>query len=73
MSRRPSADRKGNWDVATMTKIMRFVTPANLTGLPALVFPAGGTPKGLPVGFQLMGRAWDEAGLFEAAYAATKG
>lgn len=70
--RRPSADRRGNWDVTTLTKIMRYVTPANLTGLPALVFPAGRPPSGLSVGLQLIGRAWDEAGLLETAEAASR-
>lgn len=39
------------------------------TGLPAVVVPAGFTPDGLPVGVELLGRAFDEQRLFELAYA----
>ena len=40
-----------------------FTASANLTGLPALSVPGGRDPSGLPVGLQLMGRAFDEATL----------
>jgi Asp-tRNA(Asn)/Glu-tRNA(Gln) amidotransferase A subunit family amidase len=39
------------------------------TGLPAIVVPAGFTPAGLPVGVELLGRAFDERRLFELASA----
>jgi Asp-tRNA(Asn)/Glu-tRNA(Gln) amidotransferase A subunit family amidase len=39
------------------------------TGLPAIVVPAGFTSAGLPVGVELLGRAFDERRLFELAYA----
>lgn len=42
---------------------------ANLTGLPAISVPAGFTSTGLPVGLQLMARAYDEVTLLEAAAA----
>ncbi len=46
-----------------------FTVPANLAGLPGLSLPCG-LVNGLPVGLQLVGRAWDEAGLVRlgAAY-----
>jgi Asp-tRNA(Asn)/Glu-tRNA(Gln) amidotransferase A subunit family amidase len=39
------------------------------SGLPAITVPAGFTDDGLPVGLELLGRAWDEATLFKLAYA----
>ena len=39
------------------------------TGLPAIVVPAGYTEEGLPIGVELLGRAFGEPRLFELAYA----
>ncbi|MDH5506138.1 MAG: amidase [Anaerolineae bacterium] len=66
----PNALPLGNSDLTTLTEIMRFAPPANLTGLPAISFPAGYTPTGLPLGMQAIGRAWDEATLLRLALAA---
>ena len=44
-----------------------FTVSANLTGFPAMSVPAGFTTEKLPVGLQLMGRAFDEASLFRVA------
>ncbi len=52
---------------------MRFVNPANLTGLPAISIPSGYDRGGLPVGLQLIGRPWDEGMLLRLAYAAEAG
>ncbi len=41
---------------------------ANLTGFPDLVVPAGMSPRGLPVTFSLLGRAFTEARLLAFAY-----
>jgi aspartyl-tRNA(Asn)/glutamyl-tRNA(Gln) amidotransferase subunit A len=46
-----------------------FTIPANLSGLPGLSIPAGFTQTGLPIGLQLIGRAFDEATLLRAAHA----
>jgi Asp-tRNA(Asn)/Glu-tRNA(Gln) amidotransferase A subunit family amidase len=62
----------GESDLSTLVEIMRFATPANLTGLPAISFPAGYTTAGLPIGLQAMGRPWQEATLLRLALAAEK-
>ncbi len=60
----------GESDLTTTIEIMRFATAANMTGLPAITFPVGYTQKGLPIGMQVMGKAWDEANLLRMALAA---
>src|SRR6188508_2949492 len=44
-----------------------FTVSANLTGLPSISVPCGFSPAKLPIGFQLTGRAFDEATLLRAA------
>lgn len=60
----------GESDLSTTIEIMRFVTAGNLTGLPAISFPAGYTQNGLPIGMQVIGKAWDEKTLLRLALAA---
>lgn len=57
----------GESDLATMTDLMRFATPGNFVGLPAISVPAGYDESGLPIGCQLMGRPWAENLLFRVA------
>jgi aspartyl-tRNA(Asn)/glutamyl-tRNA(Gln) amidotransferase subunit A len=45
-----------------------FTVPANLAGIPGLSVPCGFVDS-LPVGLQLLGRPFDEAGLFRAGHA----
>ena len=42
-----------------------YTCPVNLAGLPSLAMPAALDGDGMPVGFQLIGREFGEAGLFE--------
>ncbi len=46
-----------------------FTVTVNLAGLPGVSIPCGCDAKGLPLGLQLIGRPWDEAGMLDAAYA----
>ena len=46
-----------------------FTIPVNLAGLPGRLGPGGFTQAGLPIGLQLIGRAFDEATLLRAAHA----
>jgi Asp-tRNA(Asn)/Glu-tRNA(Gln) amidotransferase A subunit family amidase len=56
-------------DLALAAELMRFTTPANLAGLPAISFPAGYTAGGLPIGIQAIGRPWEESLLLRIALA----
>jgi len=47
----------------------RYTSPAALAGLPALSIPCGFSDAGLPIGMQIIGRAFDEATLFRAGQA----
>lgn len=62
----------GESDLTTLTEIMRFAVAGNLTGLPAISFPAGYDSAGLPVGFQAIGRPWAEHTLLRLANLAEK-
>ena len=43
--------------------------PFNVLGLPALSLPCGFTADGLPIGLQIVGHAFDEAGILRIAHA----
>jgi len=45
---------------------LRYTAPIDMTGHPSLTLPGGLTAEGVPVGFQLVGRAFDEAGVLAA-------
>jgi Asp-tRNA(Asn)/Glu-tRNA(Gln) amidotransferase A subunit family amidase len=57
----------GESNLEVTGEIMRFAAPGNLTGLPAISVPAGYDDKALPIGLQLMGRAWEEQLLLRLA------
>jgi aspartyl-tRNA(Asn)/glutamyl-tRNA(Gln) amidotransferase subunit A len=46
-----------------------FTIPVNLAGLPGMSVPCGFTKSGLPIGMQLIGKAFDESTLFKVASA----
>jgi len=45
-----------------------FTVTVNLAGLPGIAVPTGLDGQGLPLGLQLIGRPWDEAGLLNVAH-----
>ncbi len=44
-----------------------FTVPVNMAGLPGIAVPGGLSAEGLPLGLQLIGRPFDEEGLFSLA------
>jgi len=44
-----------------------FTVPASLAGLPAMSFPVGASKEGLPVGAQIVGKAFSEPEMFRVA------
>lgn len=49
-----------------------FTVTANLAGLPAISVPTGASAEGLPLGLQIIGKAWDENTVFRAAHVLEK-
>ena len=45
-----------------------YTIPANLAGIPAISIPCGFSKSGLPIGLQLMGKAFDEEMLLRVSY-----
>jgi aspartyl-tRNA(Asn)/glutamyl-tRNA(Gln) amidotransferase subunit A len=46
-----------------------FSYPFNMSWNPAISVPCGWTADGRPVGMQIVGRRWDDAGVLRAASA----
>jgi len=65
----PDAIPDGESDLTVLTEIMRFANLSNLTGFPAISFPAG-YEGDLPVGMQAIGKPWEEHTLLRLAHAA---
>jgi len=60
---------EGHDAVEQAARLTRFTAPFNLTGLPAISIPCGFTSDGLPIGLQIVSRAWADAKVLNAAYA----
>ncbi len=58
---------KGSGDPVEMYLNDVFTVTVNMAGLPGIAVPAGLDAQGLPLGLQLIGRAFDEETLFRAA------
>ncbi|MCK5671957.1 MAG: amidase [Spirochaetales bacterium] len=65
---------KGESNLSMLSDIMRFATPSNLTGHPAITIPIGYNQNNMPIGLQAIGRPWEEslllgiAGVLEQMY-----
>jgi aspartyl-tRNA(Asn)/glutamyl-tRNA(Gln) amidotransferase subunit A len=55
--------------VHRMGRFARLTRPWNTLGLPALSLPCGASALGLPIGLQVVGRAFDEATVLRVAHA----
>jgi aspartyl-tRNA(Asn)/glutamyl-tRNA(Gln) amidotransferase subunit A len=60
---------EGNDAVEQARRLTRFTAPFNLSGLPAISIPCGFSKEGLPIGLQIVAKAWNEAGVLQAANA----
>ena len=60
---------EGNDAVEQARRLTRFTSPFNLTGLPALSVPCGFSKDGLPIGLQIVSRAWNESTVLKAGAA----
>jgi len=65
----PAPVLEGENAVERARQLTRFTAPFNLTGLPAISVPCGFTKDGLPIGMQIVSRAWNESGVLRAGYA----
>jgi aspartyl-tRNA(Asn)/glutamyl-tRNA(Gln) amidotransferase subunit A len=59
----------GGREVDVRLATTRFARALNLTGLPLLAVPCGFSSAGMPIGMQLIGDLFDEAGLLEIGHA----
>ncbi|MBX9942906.1 MAG: amidase [Reyranella sp.] len=67
------------WSIEAMAKAgrgpevvaarLRYTAPFDMSGHPTLTLPGGMTGDGVPVGFQIVARAFDEAGILAAGHA----
>lgn len=64
----PAPVLEGENAVERARLLTRFTAPFNLTRLPALSVPCGFTSEGLPIGLQVVSRAWNESGVLRIGY-----
>jgi amidase len=53
----------------TIASRLRYTAPLDMSGHPTLTLPGGMSADGVPVGFQIVGRRFDEAGILAAGHA----
>jgi amidase len=59
----------GGRDSESVAARLRYTAPFDLSGHPTLTLPGGMTGDGVPTGFQIVGRAFDEAPILAAGHA----
>jgi amidase len=59
----------GGRDSESIASRLRYTAPFDLSGQPTLTLPGGMTADGVPSGFQIVGRAFDEAAILAAGHA----
>jgi amidase len=64
-----AALQRAGRDPDSVAARLRYTAPFDLSGHPALTLPGGVTGDGVPVGFQIVGRAFDESGILAAGHA----
>ncbi len=65
----PAPTIAGHDAVEQAARLTRFTAPFNLAGLPAMSLPCGFTKEGLPLGLQIISRAWADAKVLNVGYA----
>ena len=63
---------EGHDAVEQAARLTRFTAPFNLSRLPALSVPCGFTREGLPIGLQIISRAWGESKVLNLGHAFEK-
>jgi aspartyl-tRNA(Asn)/glutamyl-tRNA(Gln) amidotransferase subunit A len=62
-----TAPTRGSTDAVERARLLtRFTAPFNLTGLPALSIPCGWSKDKMPIGLQMVGKAWAESKIILA-------
>jgi len=59
----------GDQNVNVISLLTQYTRPFNLNGFPAITVPCGFSNDGLPIGFQLAGRPFDEETVLRVAHA----
>lgn len=59
----------GDYEEGALDAVWRFTYTVNVTGLPAMSVPCGFTKAGLPIGLQIIGRAFDEETVLRVGHA----